>query len=129
MSPRDLRSPLGRALGLGSARDGARPWWRERVSAIVLLPLMVWFVASIVFHMGSDYAVTIAWLRTPLASICMVLMLIALFYHTALGLTVVIEDYVHSGLKFAVLTTMRLGCFVLAVAGILAVLRIAFGDG
>jgi succinate dehydrogenase / fumarate reductase membrane anchor subunit len=57
----------------------------------------------------------------------MVLLLIALFYHTALGLQVVIEDYIHSATKIPILVAMRLGCFALAVAGILATLRIAFG--
>ena len=120
------RSPLGRALGLGSAKDGVEQWWLERLTAIALVPLTVWFAASIVVHMNSDYATTIAWLRTPLATTLMVLLLTALFWHTALGLQVVIEDYVHSGLKLPLLIAMRFGCFVLAVAGILAVLRICF---
>jgi succinate dehydrogenase / fumarate reductase, membrane anchor subunit len=67
-------------------------------------------------------------LRTPLASILMVLLLLALFYHTALGLQVVIEDYVHSGAKFVALVAVRLGCVALAAAGIVAALRIAFGS-
>jgi len=81
----------------------------------------------IIAHTSSDYATFIAWLRTPLASILMILLLIALFYHTALGLRVVIEDYVHSGAKFAALAAVRLGCSALAAAGIVAALRIAFG--
>ena len=121
-----MRSPLGRTLGLGSAKHGVEQWWLERVTAIALVPLTVWFLGSIVAHMGSDYAIVIAWLRTPLATIAMVLLLAALFCHTALGLQVVIEDYVHSGLKFPVLISMRFGCFALAVAGILAVLSICF---
>ena len=126
MDKERMRSPLGRALGLGSAKDGVEQWWLERVTAIALVPLTVWFAASIVVHMNSDYATAIAWLRTPLATTLMVLLLTALFWHTALGLQVVIEDYVHSGLKFPLLVAMRFGCFVLAVAGILAVLRICF---
>ena len=122
-----MRSPLGRALGLGSAKDGAERWWLERVTAIALVPLTVWFAASIVGHMGSDYVTLIAWLRTPIATVLMVLLLIGLFYHMALGLRVVIEDYVHSGLKVPALLGIRFGCFALAVAGILATLRIAFG--
>ena len=121
-----MRSPLGRALEIGSAKDGVKQWWLERVTAIALVPLTVWFAASIVVHTGNDYATLIAWLRTPIATILMVLLLIALFYHTALGLQVVIEDYIHSGMKIPALLGMRFGCFALAAAGILAMLRIAF---
>jgi succinate dehydrogenase / fumarate reductase membrane anchor subunit len=126
MNRKRMRSPLGRALELGSAKDGVKQWWLERVTAIALVPLTVWFAASIVVHTGNDYVTLIAWLRTPIATILMVLLLIALFYHTVLGLQVVIEDYIHSGMKIPVLLGMRFGCFALAAAGILAMLRIAF---
>ena len=127
MDLQSTRSPLARALGLGSARHGVAHWWTERVSAVTLVPLTLWFVASIIAHTGSDYVTFIALLRTPLATILMILLLIALFYHSALGLQVVIEDYVHSGAKFAAVAAVRLGCFALAVSGILANLRIALG--
>ena len=122
-----MRSPLGRPIELGSAKEGAGHWWAERVSAVALVPLTLWFVASIIAHSHSDYATFIAWLRTPAATILVILLQLALFYHAALGLQVVIEDYVHSGAKFAVLVIVRLSCFALTVAGIVATLRIAFG--
>jgi succinate dehydrogenase / fumarate reductase, membrane anchor subunit len=122
-----MRSPLGRALGLGSAKVGVDQWWLERVTAIALVPLTVWFAASIVVHTNSDYAAFIGWLKTPAATILMVLLLTGLFYHTALGLRVVIEDYVHSAMKVPALLGVRFSCGALAVAGILATLRIAFG--
>jgi succinate dehydrogenase / fumarate reductase membrane anchor subunit len=83
-------------------------------------------VASIIAHTGSDYATFIVWVRTPLTTIPLILLLIALFYHTALGLQVVIEDYVHSGTKFAAVIAVRFGCCALATAGVVATLRIAF---
>jgi succinate dehydrogenase / fumarate reductase membrane anchor subunit len=126
MASNDMRSALARAQGLGSARGGAKHWWAERVSAVALLPLTLWFLGSLIAHTGGDYAAVIAWLKTPFASISMVLLLLALFHHTALGLQVVIEDYVHSNAKFAAVITVRLGCIALASAGIIAVLRIAF---
>jgi succinate dehydrogenase / fumarate reductase membrane anchor subunit len=122
-----MRSPLARAMGLGSAKGGVEHWWAERVSAVALVPLTLWFVACIIAHTGSDHAAFIAWLRTPIASILMILLLVALFHHTALGLQVVIEDYIHSGAKFAAVVAVRLGCFALAVTGIVAILQIAFG--
>lgn len=125
MDPYDKRSPLARAVKLGSAKEGVREWWAERVSAVALVPLTLWFAASIIAHSGSDYATFVAWIRTPLAATLMILLLVALFRHAALGLKVVIEDYIDSGAKFAWLITMRLGCFAFATAGIVATLRIA----
>ena len=125
MTRTQTRSPLGRALGLGSARDGVEHWWLERVSAVALVPLTVWFTAAIISHTGDNYAELAVWLGTPFTTTAMTLLLIALFYHTALGLQVVIEDYIHSRIKIPLLVGMRLGCFALAVVGILAILKFA----
>ncbi|WP_372785333.1 succinate dehydrogenase, hydrophobic membrane anchor protein [Phenylobacterium sp.] len=122
-----MRTPLAKAMGLGSAKSGVAHWWAQRVSAVALVPLTLWFAASIIAHSGSDYAAFVAWLRSPLTAGLMVLLLIALFQHTALGLQVVIEDYVHSGGKFAAVIAVRLSCFALAAAGILATLSVALG--
>lgn len=127
MGGKQLRSPLGRAAWLGSAKEGVEHWWKERVTAVALVPLTLWFVSSIVEHSGSDYAAFSAWLRMPLVALMMVLLLIALFRHAALGLEVIIEDYLHSPAKIPAVMLTRLGCFALAAAGILAVLRLALG--
>jgi len=121
-----MRSPLGQALGLGSAKNGVEHWWLQRVTAIALVPLTVWFAASLIAHAGNDYGTLIFWLRNPIATTLLPLLLIALFYHTAMGLEVVIEDYIHSGMKIPALLAIRLACFALAVTDILATLRIAF---
>jgi succinate dehydrogenase / fumarate reductase membrane anchor subunit len=126
MSRQSFRSPLGRAIGLGSAKRASRHWFAERATAVALVPLTVWFLASIVAHAGSDYTVFTAWLRTPFAAGAMVLLLVALFHHAALGLQVVIEDYVHSSARFAALIAIQLCCYGLGVIGIIAVLRVAF---
>ena len=124
-----MRTPLSRAWGLGSAKEGVEHWWIQRVTAAALIPLTVWFVASLIALAGSDYNTFIVWLRTPLATILMVLLLIALFHHMALGLQVVIEDYVHADwAKIPAVVAIRLACFALAVAGIYATLRIVFVD-
>lgn len=116
-----------RAFGLGAPRKGAGGWLLERATAIALVPLTVWFVAALIAHTGSDHAALIAWLRSPLNVVLMVLLLIAMFWHTALGLQVVIEDYVHAiHPRTVTLIAMRVVCLVLAVVGIVAVLRIAF---
>ena len=124
-----MRSPLGRARGLGSAREGVEHWWMQRVTAVALIPLTLWFAASLIALTGSDYNAVIAWLKAPFVAILMVLLLIALFHHTALGLQVVVEDYVHSDrAKIPTVVAIRLACFALAVTGIFATVRIAF-DG
>jgi len=123
-----LQSPVARAIGLGSAKSGSRHWLAERVTAVALVPLTLWFVASIIAHASSDYPVFITWLKTPLAAAGMILLLIALFHHTALGLQVVIEDYVHSGARFAAVIAIQLCCYGLAVVGIIATLRIALSS-
>ncbi len=79
-----------------------------------------------IMHAGNDYVAFVAWLRTPFSTLMMVLLLTAVFHHTALGLQVIIEDYVHSAAKLPALVIMRLSCFALAAAGIIAVLRITF---
>jgi succinate dehydrogenase / fumarate reductase membrane anchor subunit len=121
------RSLLGRAFALGRETTGVTHWWLERVTAVALLPLTVWLVASVIAHVDGDYACVIGWLRTPLAASLMSLLLVAAFWHAGLGLQVVVDDYVHSGLKVPSLIVVRLSCFALAGAGILAVLHIALG--
>lgn len=128
MEKRGLRSPLGRAIGLGSAKEGVEHWWAQRVSAVALLVLGLWFVASLVALAGAGRATVAAWLHGPLAAVLTILTLGAVFYHSALGLQVVIEDYVQAeGVKLGSVVLVRLLCLALAVAGIFAVLRIAFG--
>jgi succinate dehydrogenase / fumarate reductase, membrane anchor subunit len=126
MDRRNTRSPLARAAGLGSSKFGVEHWLAQRVSAVALIPLTLWFVASIIAHSDSDHVAFLAWLSTPVSALLMILLLIALFHHAALGLQVVIEDYMHSKAKFAVVLLLRLSCFALAAAGILATLRIVF---
>ena len=128
MHSQDLRSPLKRAAGLGSAGDGVGRWWMERVTAVALVPLALWFVASIIALAGSDHAAFVAWLREPLAALLMVLLLATLFAHLALGLQVVIEDYVHGHVaKFAALLANSFVTVLLGVAALYAILKMSFG--
>jgi succinate dehydrogenase / fumarate reductase membrane anchor subunit len=122
------QSPFGHTQGLGSAREGFGHWWAQRVTAVALIPLAPWFAGALMDHARSDYGALVQWLRSPDTTILMVLLLVALFYHMALGLRVVVEDYVHTDrIKMPTLVLIHLGCFALAVAGIVATLRIAFG--
>ncbi len=125
METEGLPSPA-RVQDLGSAREGAGPWWMQRMTAMALIPLTLWLVASLLRHVADDYATLTAWLRTPVAAVLMVLLLIACCYHMALGLKVIVEDYVHvERLQVAAVALIYLLSVALAVAGIFATLRIA----
>ena len=122
------RTPLGRARGLGSARRGTGHWLAQRISALALIPLALWFSVSMMFYMRADYVTLLNWLHSPVNAVLIVLMLAALFYHGYLGLQMVLEDYVHNEwLKAFALVAVKFGCIVLAVTGVFSVLRIAFG--
>jgi succinate dehydrogenase / fumarate reductase membrane anchor subunit len=121
-----FQTPLGRAAGLGAAKSGFGHWWSERITAVALVPLSAWFAASLIAQRGSDYHAFVHWLGGPVNTLLMILLLVVLFWHAALGLQVVIEDYVHSGAKIWVLMATRFTCFALVMIGILATLRVAF---
>jgi len=123
-----MRSPLGRALGLGSAKEGVEHWWLQRITAVALVPLSLWFVIAIIRLVGADVDSVREWVGNPLPAILLVLLLFATFYHASLGLQVVIEDYVHGELtKLGLVIIVRLACFAFAVAGIFAVVSMAVG--
>jgi succinate dehydrogenase / fumarate reductase membrane anchor subunit len=123
-----MRSPLGRAIGLGSAKEGVDHWWAQRITAIALVPLSLWFVSAVIGLVGADLETVQNWVGLPLPAILLILLLIATFYHLSLGLEVVIEDYVHTELaKLGLVVVLRLLCFGFAVAGIFAVVSIAVG--
>jgi succinate dehydrogenase / fumarate reductase membrane anchor subunit len=100
----------------------------QRLTAVALIPLTLWLTASLIARARDDYSSFIIWLRTPFSTVFMVLLLIALFYHMALGLQIVIEDYVHNDrIKIPIVVAIHLVSFALAAAGIVTTLRIAFG--
>lgn len=122
-----LRSPLGRARGLGSAKLGTRNWWMQRVTAVALLPLAIWFIVEMVAHLGADHGAISAWLAAPLPAVLMILFVVAMFYHAQLGLQVIIEDYVHAECaKIVLLLTVKLAAIAFAVAAIFAIFKVSF---
>ncbi len=123
-----MRTPLGRVRGLGSARSGTHHWYVERLTALAMVPLYIWFVASIVGGVGADYATMQAWLATPGHMLLLMLVIITSFWHAALALGVVIEDYVHHKAKeVASLIAVKFICFFLTVFSVLAVFKIGLG--
>ncbi|MFZ2449712.1 MAG: succinate dehydrogenase, hydrophobic membrane anchor protein [Methylovulum miyakonense] len=121
----DFRPPLAKALGLGSAKTGTSHWWMQRVTAVALVPLSFPLLTLLNLCFNEPYRDTVAWLAAPFNTVCIVAWLLAVFYHAALGLQVVIEDYVaNEGAKIAAVWTVNLAFLFLALAALLAVLRI-----
>ena len=125
----ELRTPLGRVRGLGSAKEGVSHWWAQRTTAIALVPLVLWFVASVISLVGADYPVAVAWFKSPFNAALMILLVVATFYHAVLGMQVVIEDYVHhEGQKIAILLLVKALAALLGLLAVIAVLKLAFGS-
>jgi succinate dehydrogenase / fumarate reductase membrane anchor subunit len=123
-----MTGKLGQVRGLGSAKEGVAHWWAQRVTAVALVPLLVWFVVSLVMLAGQGYEATVYFLGSPLVATLMVLLLVAGFYHGALGLKVVIEDYVSAeGAKIALIMLVKFAAIVLGVGSIFAVIKISVG--
>ena len=123
-----FRNPLASARGLGSAKSGVGHWWGQRVSAVALIPLSLWFAVSVLQLTHADYVVVVNWLHTPYVAVLLSLFLATVFYHAYLGVQVVVEDYVHTEwLKIASLLLIKFACILLAAAGVFTALRIAFG--
>ncbi|MEO1116970.1 MAG: succinate dehydrogenase, hydrophobic membrane anchor protein [Pseudomonadota bacterium] len=122
-----MKSPLGKALGLGSAKEGTEHWWTQRVSAVAMAPLMLWFVISMLVLPAYDYGTVSAWLAAPVNAVLMLLASFTLLYHSALGTQVVIEDYVKGPAKVVTLILVRFAYFILGAAAIFAILRVSLG--
>ena len=123
-----LRSPLGRVLGLGTAKDGTSHWWGQRVSGIALALLGLWFAWSLVTMSGFSHAESVAFIGQPVNALLLLLLTMTMAYHSYLGVQVVIEDYVHGhGLKIVSLLLSRFAHIVLAAAAIFAILKLGIG--
>ena len=123
-----LRSPLGRVLGLGSAKDGTSLWWAQRVSGAGLAILGLWFAWAIATLPCYDHANAVAFIGEPINAVMLLLLTVTMGYHSYLGVQVVIEDYVHShGLKIGALVLSRFVHLALAVAGVFAILKLGIG--
>ena len=121
-----MRSGLGRVRGLGSARDGVSHWWMQRLAAVALVPLSLWFVFSVAALRGASQADVQAWIAAPLVTVLLLLVVVATFLHLAMGLQTVIEDYIRDGVaKVAALLVVKWACVLFGLASVLAILRIA----
>ncbi|MBS0221603.1 MAG: succinate dehydrogenase, hydrophobic membrane anchor protein [Proteobacteria bacterium] len=123
----DRRTPLARARGLGSAKDGVGHWWAQRLTAIALIPLVVWFAVSLVMLSGADYATVRAWIGSPLVMVLLILTIGIGLHHGQLGLQVVLEDYTDGAWRVVWIVLVKFIAAVFGLAAIVAILRIGFG--
>ncbi len=123
-----LRSPIGRVLGLGAAKEGFSHWWLQRVTSVALVLLGLWFVYALLRMPTFQYEFVVAWIAMPLNAVLLLLLVGTVVYHSQLGVQVVVEDYVHHhGLKVATMMLLTFAHVAVAALAIFAVLRIAFG--
>jgi succinate dehydrogenase / fumarate reductase membrane anchor subunit len=123
----DLRTPLARARGLGSAKDGLHHWWVQRITAVALVPLVVWFAISLVMLSGADYASVRAWIGSPLVMVLLILTIAIGLHHGQLGMQVVYEDYTEGGVRLALIILTKFIAVLFGLGAIVAILRIGFG--
>ena len=124
---RVMRTQLGRVRGLGAAHGGTRHWWAQRLTAVALVPLALWFVASILHLVGAPRAVVAHWMAHPVNAALLAALVIATFHHAQLGLQVVVEDYVHADrVRMAALLLIKGAAALLGLLALYAVMKLAF---
>ncbi len=123
----EFRTPLSRVKGLGSAKEGTTHFWRQRLTSLVLTPLLLWFCFSLA-AMPVGHATLVAWIAQPAVAVALILLIFASFYHAQLGLQIILEDYVstHSTRTISIIG-MSFLCLLFGIIGVVAVLKIALG--
>ena len=123
-----LRSPLGKVLGAGSAKQGVHHWWMQRLTSVALVPLSIWFVVSLLSLPSFDHATVVAWMRQSWTALLLILFVLLAAWHSQLGVREVVEDYVHgAGARTVTLVSVTFAHALIAAAGVFAVLRVALG--
>jgi succinate dehydrogenase / fumarate reductase membrane anchor subunit len=124
----DILTPQRRVRGLGSTKSGTEDWWHQRVTSVALVPLSVFVIILMVSLIGADHATVVARVGHPLVATGLILALAAIAWHMQLGMRVIIEDYIHdNGWKISALLANAFFALLVAVLGVVAVLKISFG--
>lgn len=125
MKSSSMQTPLGKVRGLGSARKGVSHWWLQRLTAMGLIPVVIYLVIGLVTSISADYTAAITWLSAPVNASAALLLFGVGFYHATLGLQVIIEDYVsNENRRLLLLVAVKLGMTALATLSIFSVLSI-----
>lgn len=122
------KTPLARVIGLGSAKDGSGHWWWQRLTALALVPLTLWFTFSMATLTSECFADVGIWMESPVTSTLLIAFVVSLFYHAQLGVQVVIEDYVHhEGLKIGTILAVKFLSVMLVISSTISILRVTLG--
>lgn len=125
----EFRDPIKMARGLGSAKQGVQHFMIQRITALGLIMLGIWFVMLVVSLMHADFTTAHAVMARPFNAVLMIAFVVAMFWHAQLGLQVILEDYVHApASQLALQIAVKFLCFIAAVVSVLAVLRIVLGS-
>jgi succinate dehydrogenase / fumarate reductase, membrane anchor subunit len=122
-----MRTPLGKVRGLGSARSGTEQWWLERVTSVAAVPLTIFLVVFILYHLGADRATLVASVKHPLIAVGLALSLVTILWHMQLGMRVIIEDYVHGATRVPCLLANSFFTIALGAVALYAILALSFG--
>lgn len=123
-----MRTPLGRVRGLGSAKDGTEHFWRQRLTAIANIPLVIFFVIFLISQLGNDHAEVVAAIGHPLVAIGLLAVIVSVVIHMRLGMQVVIEDYISGeGTKIALLVLNTFFSIAVGLSAIFAIMKLGFG--
>jgi succinate dehydrogenase / fumarate reductase membrane anchor subunit len=125
---KDLRSPLARARGLGVSADATNDFWLQRLTALALVPLVIWFTFNIALLPEVSYHVLINWFQSPFNSVMMILIVAISFIHAHLGVQVIIEDYIHTyNLRIALILIVKFTSYFLMVLAVYLILKLSLG--
>jgi succinate dehydrogenase / fumarate reductase, membrane anchor subunit len=123
-----IRTPMGRVRGLGSARSGTKHFWHERVTSVANIPLTIAFFVIVATVLGRNHAAVVQIVGSPFVAILLLLFIVNSIYHMWLGMQVVIEDYVHDDIpKLTLLMSNTFFCTAAALASVYAILKLSFG--
>jgi succinate dehydrogenase / fumarate reductase membrane anchor subunit len=124
----DMRTPLGRVRGLGSAREGTGHFWRQRLTAVANVPLILFFIGFLISINGADFATVRAAFANPFVTLMFALMLFSALYHMRLGMQVIIEDYIHGeGVKLVLLALNTFFAIAVGAGCAWALIKLALG--